>query len=155
MAVVWLARQPDLDRDVALKELAAFHAVEDGFAERFAREARVGGALAHPNIVTVFEAFEDGGVPYIAMEYLERGSLRPLVGRLSLAQVAGVLEGLLAGLDHAATRGVVHRDLKPENVLVSGEGRIKIADFGIAKAYNRVWTAHYRTATGMALGTPT
>jgi hypothetical protein len=93
MAVVWLARRPELDRDVALKELASFHAVEAGFAERFAREARVGGALAHPNIVTVFEAFEHGDVPYIAMEYAERCSLRAVVGRLSLAQVAGVLEG--------------------------------------------------------------
>src|SRR5436190_1046288 len=64
MAVVYLARQPDLDRDVALKELASFHAPDPGFAERFAREARVGGSLAHPNIVTVFEAFEHGGLPY-------------------------------------------------------------------------------------------
>lgn len=155
MAVVYLARQPDLERDVALKELASFHALETGFAERFAREARVGGSLAHPSIVTVFEAFEHGGVPYLAMEYMPRGSLRPLVGRLALPQVAGVLEGLLAGLDHASARGVVHRDLKPENVLVTGEGRVKIADFGIAKAFNRVWTAQYRTATGMTLGTPT
>ena len=155
MAVVYLARQGALDRDIALKELASFHALDPSFAERFAREARLGGSLAHPNIVTVLEAFEHDGVPYIAMEYLERGSLRPLVGRLSLSEIAGLLEGLLAGLDYAAERGVVHRDLKPENLLVSSEGRVKIADFGVAKAYNQAWTAQFRTATGMTLGTPT
>jgi hypothetical protein len=155
MAVVHLARQVDLDRPVALKELGSFHASDPSFAERFAREARVGGVLTHPNIVTVYETFQNDGTPYIAMEYLERGSLRPLIGQLDLAEVAGVLEGLLAGLDHAFLHEIVHRDLKPENVLVSAEGRVKIADFGVAKAYNRAWTAQYRTATGTTMGTPT
>ena len=123
-------------------------------AERFSREARVAGALSHPNIATVFEAFEHEGVPYIAVEYLERGSMRPLVKSLSLPQTVGVLEGLLAGLAHAHARGVVHRDLKPENILITDGGAMKIADFGIAKAYNQVWTANYPTATGMAIGTP-
>ena len=154
MAVVYLARQPDLERDVALKELLQFHAMDPAMAERFAREARVAGALSHPNIATVFEAFQHEGVPYIAVEYLERGSLRPFVRSLALPQVFGVLEGLLAGLAHAHARGIVHRDLKPENILLTDGGAIKIADFGIAKAYNQVWTAEYPTATGMALGTP-
>src|SRR6201986_1457648 len=103
-------------------------------AERFVRESRLAGSLNHPNIVTVLEYFEHDGVPYIAMEYVPGGSLRPHVGRLSLPQLIGVLEGVLSGLDHAGSAGIVHRDLKPENLMVTGEGRIKIADFGIAKA---------------------
>jgi tRNA A-37 threonylcarbamoyl transferase component Bud32 len=133
-AIVYLARQTDLDRNVALKELAHFHAADPAFVERFLRESRLAGSLNHPNIVTVHEYFEHEGTPYIAMEYLERGSLRPLTGALTTAQVVGVLEGLLAGLAHAESSGIVHRDLKPENVLVTSNGGVKIADFGIAKA---------------------
>ena len=80
MALVYLARQTDLDRFVALKELAAFHASDAAFAQRFLRESRVAGSLSHPNIVTVHDYFEHDGTPYIAMEYVERGSLRPYVG---------------------------------------------------------------------------
>jgi hypothetical protein len=154
MAVVYVARQPGLDREVALKELAQFHAEDPAFVDRFLRESRVAGSLAHPNIVTVYDYFEHAGIPYIAMEYLARGSLRPLVGRLPLAQVAGLLEGVLAGLSHAAGRSIVHRDLKPENLLITSEGGIKIADFGIAKALNQASLGAFRTATGMAIGTP-
>src|SRR5438034_3842074 len=119
MARVFLARQTDLDRLVALKELSAFHASDPQFAQRFLRESRLAGSLSHPNIVTVHEYFEHEGTPYISMEYVPLGSLRPYVGRLSLAQVVGVVEGMLAGLTHAESKGVVHRDLKPENVMVT------------------------------------
>ncbi|MEW6583348.1 MAG: serine/threonine-protein kinase, partial [Actinomycetota bacterium] len=153
MAVVYLAHQTDLERMVALKELPAFHATDPAFAARFLRESRIAGSLGHPNIVTVHDYFEHEGIPYIAMEYMPRGSLRPHVGRLSLAQVAGVLEGLLAALAYAETKGVVHRDLKPENLMVSAEGSVKVADFGIAKALNDAST-RYATATGTTVGTP-
>src|SRR4051812_6362008 len=83
MAVVHLARQTELDRNVALKELSAFHATDPSFAERFLRESRMAGSLAHPNIVTVHDYFEWEGVPMIAMEYLPRGSLRPYIGHVS------------------------------------------------------------------------
>ena len=155
MAMVYLARQTDLDRFVALKELAAFHASDAAFAQRFLRESRVAGSLSHPNIVTVHDYFEHDGTPYIAMEYVERGSLRPFVGRMSLAQVGGVLEGLLAGLAQAEQHGIVHRDLKPENLMVTSDGRVKIADFGIAKATNQMQTGAFLTATGTTVGTPT
>src|SRR3954469_13702042 len=154
MAIVYLARQPDLDRHVALKELSAFHASDPQFARRFLRESRLAGSLSHPNIVTVHDYFEWEGTPYIAMEYVSRGSLRPYVGRLSLGQVIGTIEGILAGLAHAETKGIVHRDLKPENVMVNEEGRVKIADFGIAKAGSDVATGAFLTATGTTVGTP-
>ena len=83
MALVYLARQTDLDRFVALKELGAFHASDASFAQRFLRESRVAGSLSHPNIVTVHDYFEHEGTPYIAMEYVERGSLRPYVGKMT------------------------------------------------------------------------
>ena len=152
MALVYLARQTDLDRFVALKELAAFHASDPSFAQRFLRESRVAGSLSHPNIVTVHDYFEHAGTPYIAMEYVERGSLRPYVPQLTLAQVGGVLEGLLAGLAHAEQHGIVHRDLKPENLMVTADGRVKIADFGIAKATNQLQTGAFLTATGTTVG---
>ena len=155
MAVVYLARQTDLDRFVALKELGAFHASDPSFAQRFLRESRVAGSLSHPNIVTVHDYFEHDGTPYIAMEFVERGSLRSYVGRMTLAQVSGVLEGLLAGLAHGEQQGIVHRDLKPENLMVTADGRVKIADFGIAKATTRMQTGAFLTATGTTVGTPT
>src|SRR6478752_6483475 len=154
MAVVYLARQPALGRNIALKELAPFLAGDPALAQRFIREARVAGSLSHPNVVTVFDFLEQDGVPYIAMEYLERGSLRPFVGRMSLAQVAGVLEGLLAALSHAEAMKIVHRDIKPENLLVTAEGGIKIADFGIAKALQQVATEEMLTPAGATVGTP-
>src|SRR4051794_17138094 len=154
MAVVHLARQSDLDRLVALKQLVALDAEDPSFAQRFLREARVSGALGHPSIVTVFEYFEHDGTPYIAMEYIERGSLRPYAGHLTVAQIIGVLEEVLAGLAHAERRGIVHRDLKPENLMVTAEGRVKIADFGIAKATTKLRTEAFRTQTGTTVGTP-
>jgi hypothetical protein len=152
-AIVYLARQTDLGRDVALKELAAFHAAKPAVVERFLRESRLTGRLNHPNVVTVHEYLEHEGTAYIAMEYFERGSLRPLVPNLTLPQVAGVLDGLLAGLTHAESRHIVHRDLKPENVMVTADGGVKITDFGIAKALQAT-AGRSLTATGTTVGTP-
>ena len=154
MGSVHLARQQALGREVALKELHSVHVADAALAHRFLLESRVAGSLNHPSIVSVIEYFEHEGVPFIAMEYLERGSLRPLVGRLTLAQVAGVLESVLGGLAEAAAHGIVHRDLKPENVLVTADGHAKVADFGIAKAIGQVTATAYRTATGQIIGTP-
>jgi serine/threonine protein kinase len=152
--IVYLARQVDLDREVALKELAPFHAGDPIQASRFLRESRVAASLAHPNVVAVHDYFQSDGVPYIAMEYLERGSLRPFVRNVTVAQAVGALEGILAGLAHAESHGVVHRDLKPENVMLAAGGTVKIADFGIAKALTQAGTAQHLTATGTTVGTP-
>ena len=153
MAAVYLARQLDLDRDVALKELNTFHAADPAFAERFVRESRMAGSINHPNVVTVYDFLTEGGVPYIAMEYLEAGSLRSYIGRTSLAQTIGVLEGALAGLAQAERREIIHRDIKPENLMVTSDGEVKIADFGIAKALTEAGGPNL-TATGTTVGTP-
>jgi hypothetical protein len=154
MATVYVARQVDLQREVALKELRGLASLDPVSSRRFLREARLAGSFSHPNIVTVHDYFEHDRVPYIAMEYLAPGSLRPYVGRLTLAQVGGVLEGVLAGLTTAEHRGIVHRDIKPENLLVTLEGGIKIADFGIAKATNELERNSILTTVGTTVGTP-
>ena len=155
MAVVHLARQEDLQRFVALKELRALHADDPAYAQRFLREARLAGSITDANVVTVYEYLEHDGTPYLAMEYLERGSLRRYVGQMNLPQISGVFEAVLQGLIAAEREGVVHRDLKPENVLVTADGRCKIADFGIAKATSELHAGTFQTATGMMVGTPT
>src|SRR6202012_5496434 len=153
-AVVYLALQRDLQRHVALKELAPYHLADSSFAERFVEESRLAGSMNHANIVTVHEFFEDGSVPYIAMEYLPHGSLRQYIGRLAMAQIAGVLEGVLAGLAHGEAHRIVHRDLKPENLLVAVDGRVKIADFGVARAYSKAATRAVVTVAGTTIAPP-
>src|SRR5215216_2817869 len=152
MAVVYLVRQPALDREVVLKRLDLVDGNDPAMAQRFVREAQLAATLDHPNVVTLFDFFEHDGVPYIAMEYVAGGSLRALVGSLELPQVCGVVEGVLAGLGHAERHGIAHRDLKPENVLLTARGNVKIADFGIARAYNAL--SRRPTITGKAVGTP-
>ncbi len=152
MAIVYLAWQPTLEREVALKRLDLERGAPN-LARRFIREARVAAALDHPNVVTLFDFCEDGGVPYIAMEYVAGGSLRAHVRDLTMPQIFGVLEGVLAALEHAESHGIAHRDLKPENVLVTVRGGVKLADFGIARAYNALTPR--LTGPGGAIGTPT
>jgi serine/threonine protein kinase len=153
MASVHLARQRDMQRLVALKELGGFQARDPAAVERFLRESRLAGSLNHPNIVTVFEHFEEAGMPYIAMELVEGGSLRPLIGELSLPRVARVLEDVLAAAGHAGKAGIVHRDIKPENILITKDGRVKVADFGIAKGAAASGQQGL-TSEGMTVGTP-
>jgi predicted Ser/Thr protein kinase len=154
MATVYLARQADLHRLVALKELSALRQTDPAFKRRFLRESRLAGALSHPNVVTVHDYFVSDGTPYIAMEYVDGGSLRPHIGHMALTQVVGVLEGMLSALDHAEQHGIVHRDLKPENVMLTADGRVKIGDFGIAKVTRSEQQRSLLTGTGMTVGTP-
>lgn len=154
MAVVHLARQRPLERFVALKELRSVGLSDPAAARRFLRESRLAGSLSHANIVTVHDYFEWDGTAFIAMEYLSRGALRPWVGRLSPAEAVGVLVGLLGALAAAERERIVHRDLKPENIMVTREGSVKIADFGIARALGNALPDDSATATGMTIGTP-
>ena len=140
---------------MALKELLSAERGDPTFARRFLREAKVAAELSHPSIVTVYEYLEHDGAPFIAMEYVPSGSLRPWIGRMTIAQTAGVLESVLAGLAHGEEHGIVHRDLKPENVMVTSEGRAKIADYGIAKATRQARGGSATlTAVGTTVGTP-
>ena len=155
MATVYLARQLDLNRLVALKRLDALADGSGTRVRRFVREARLAASLSHPNIVTIHDSFAIDGAPYIAMEYVPGGTLRELIVGLSLEQIAGVLDGVLDGLAHAERRHIVHRDLKPENLMVTAEGAVKIADFGIAKATSAAQDDDGPlTTVGVALGTP-
>ena len=155
MATVFLARQTGLKRLVALKRLNGVQLGDGSLAERFARESQLTAQLAHERIVTVHDFFEVDGTPFIAMEYLPGGSLRPHVRRLTHDQALSLLADVLEGLSCAEEHGVVHRDLKPENILLTTNGHAKIADFGIAKAIGELTGATGLTATGLALGTPT
>src|SRR4051812_2048729 len=151
MAVVYLATQVRLGRTAALKEVDLRAGAD--LTRRFVREARLAGSLNHPGVVTVYDFFDHDNVPYIAMEFLPHGSLRPWIGRTSTAQAFGVLETTLAALGHAHARGIVHRDVKPENILIGSTGAVKLADFGIARAYANA--SARLTATGTTVGTPT
>ena len=156
MAIVFKARQPHLDRLVALKVLAPWLAAEPGFAERFSREARVLAKLNHPNIVTIHDFGQAGRFFYLLMEYVDGVNLRQAMqaGRFAPAQALGLVPKICDALQYAHGEGVLHRDIKPDNILLDARGRVKIADFGIAKLAGEVEPAFTLTRSGMRLGTP-
>ena len=127
--VVFLGHHPRLGRPVAFKRVDLDAPAET--VERFVREAQLAGSLTHPSIVFVFDVFEHDGVPYIAMEYVERGSLRHWMP-VGPAQAFIAIEGMLEALGYAHRSGIVHRDVKPENLLVTDAGTVKLADFSLA-----------------------
>src|SRR5918997_25824 len=137
MADVYLAEDEELGRRVAIKILNDRHAADEQFVERFRREAKHAAGLSHPNIVSIYDRGEAEGTYYIAMEYLEGRSLKELISSRGPAPVAIAIEyarQILAALRVSHRTGVIHRDIKPHNVLVDGEGRLKVTDFGIARA---------------------
>ncbi len=148
MATVYLATDLRLERRVALKIMHGHLADDNTFKSRFVQEARSAARLAHPNVVNVFDQGQDEDMAYLVMEYLPGMNLRDLLkdyGRLTPEQTVDILEAVLRGLAAAHKAGIVHRDLKPENVLLADDGRIKIGDFGLARAVSN------NTATGQAL----
>src|SRR6266566_707304 len=137
MANVYLAEDEVLGRRVAIKILNDRHAGDDQFVERFRREAKNAASLSHPNIVSIYDRGEAEGTYYIAMEYLDGRSLKELIVSRGPAPVTVSIEyarQILQALRFAHRHGIVHRDIKPHNVLVDAEGRVKVTDFGIARA---------------------
>lgn len=137
MATVYQAIDQRLERPVAMKIMHPHLAEDEEFTRRFIQEARQAARLAHPNIVNVFDQGQEGAITFIVMEYLPGITLRELLndfGALTAAQTLDIVKAILLGLDAAHQAGIVHRDLKPENVLLADDGRIKIADFGLARA---------------------
>lgn len=134
MGVVYKARQKALDRIVAIKILAGEFQDDPGFASRFEKEAKLLARLNHPNIVTIHDFGHGGGLFHIVMEYIDGVNVRDLLrdGRLEPEQALAIVPPICDALQFAHDHGVVHRDIKPENILLDREGRVKIADFGIA-----------------------
>jgi eukaryotic-like serine/threonine-protein kinase len=151
MADVYLAEDQELGRRVAIKILNGRHANDDQFIERFRREAKNAAALNHPNIVSIYDRGEAEDTYYIAMEFLDGRTLKELIVGRGAAPINVAVEyarQILSALRFAHRHGIVHRDIKPHNVLVDGEGRVKVTDFGIARA-----GTSQMTETGSIVGT--
>src|SRR5213593_2850473 len=151
MANVYLAEDQELGRRVAIKILNERHAGDEQFIERFRREAKNAASLSQPNIVSIYDRGEAEGTYYIAMEYLDGRSLKELIVARGPAPVnvsVDYARQVLAAVRFAHRHGIVHRDIKPHNVLVDAEGRLKVTDFGIARA-----GASQMTEAGSIIGT--
>src|ERR671919_2034312 len=151
MADVYLAEDQELGRRVAIKILNDRHASDNQFVERFRREAKNAAGLSHPNIVSIYDRGEAEGSYYIAMEYVEGRTLKELLvarGPSPIGIAIDYTRQILSALRFAHRNGIVHRDIKPHNVIVDGDGRVKVMDFGIARA-----GASDMTETGAIMGT--
>ncbi len=156
MGVVYKARDPQIDRLVAVKVLTTAPGLDPGEAQqhrdRFQREARAAGRLAHPNIVTIHDVGEDQGRTFLVMELVQGQALDRILRTrrpLSLAEVLTIGEQVASALDYAHRHGIIHRDVKPANILLSPEGSVKVTDFGIARI-----TGADTTQAGQTFGTP-
>jgi hypothetical protein len=154
MGAVYKARHLKLDRLVALKILAPEAGRDPAFAERFLREARVLARLDHPGIVAVYDFGESGGLYFLVMQLVEGTDLRQVLraGRVSPREALAIVPQLCEALQYAHDHGVVHRDVKPENILLDSKGRVKVADFGLAKLAGPAGSL--LTGSGQVMGTP-
>ncbi len=140
MGIVYKARQNSLDREVALKLLAPRHEGESAFRERFSREAKALASMNHANIVTIHDFGEAGGFYYLIMEYVDGINLRQAMAKGSFTpeEALAIVPPICEALQYAHDKGIVHRDIKPENLLLDSRGKVKVADFGIARILDRV-----------------
>jgi serine/threonine protein kinase len=153
MATVYRARDARLGRDVAVKILHSQFAADPDFVDRFRQEAEFAAGLsAHPNIVAIFDVGEDGDLHYIVMELVEGRNLKEIIraeAPLPTDRAFRIGQGIASALAFAHQRGLIHRDIKPQNILVSTDGSVKVADFGIARSLG----ASQMTRTGIVMGT--
>ncbi len=152
MAEVYRGRDTRLGRDVAVKILRTELAADPTFIARFRREAQAAASLNHPHIVAVYDTGEDGGVPYIVMEYVEGKTLRDVLrteGRMLPHRALETVADVCSALEYSHVAGIVHRDIKPANVMLTSNGTVKVMDFGIARAT----TSNTMTQTAAVLGT--
>ncbi len=158
MGVVYKARQKQLDRLVALKILPPVIGQETAFAERFTREAQSLARLNHPHIVTIhdFGKTADGSYYFFVMEYVDGLNLREIIqGRnLGPSEALKIVPQICEALEYAHQEGIVHRDIKPENILLDKKGRVKIADFGLARLLDKPAAVYTLTRAGQRMGTP-
>jgi tRNA A-37 threonylcarbamoyl transferase component Bud32 len=156
MGAVYKARQRHLDRMVAVKILPPDIGRDPAFAERFAREARSLARLSHPSIVGVYDFGQTDGLFFFIMEYIDGTDLRHLIESRTLSprEALAIVPQICDALQFAHDEGIVHRDVKPENVLVDRRGRVKIADFGLAKLLGHTEADHTLTGTNQVMGTP-
>src|SRR5438067_3994927 len=157
MGAVYLAEQPGLGREVAIKELIPSASADPTALKRFLQEAQVMARTSHPNLVQVHDLEQIGAANYIVLEFVRGRSLRDWLvrGEIPMPQVFAVMHGVLQALDYAHRHAIVHRDMKPENVLLSDEGGVKVADFGIARLTDdSVAPGQTATKTGTTVGTP-
>lgn len=156
MGIVYLAYDPRIKRNIAVKAFNIEQMVEpserEEFKLRFQREAQLAGNLSHPNIIAIHDVGEEEEISFIAMEFVEGESLAELIAknyRFSIEEIADIFSQLCQGMSYAHQQGIIHRDLKPSNILLRKDGLVKIADFGIARALGATITASHKT-----LGTP-
>ena len=156
MGAVYLAEQPGLGREVAIKELIQSAATDPVALKRFLQEAQVMARTSHPNLVQVHDLELTGTGSYIVLEFVRGKSLRDWLNRgpIPPPQVFAVMHGVLQALDYAHKHAIVHRDMKPENVLLSDDGMVKVADFGIARLTDDTGVGGTATKTGTTVGTP-
>ncbi|NTU83443.1 MAG: serine/threonine protein kinase, partial [Chloroflexales bacterium] len=155
MARVYSAVDTQLQRQVAIKVLAAQLSLDEEFVRRFEREARTAANLRHPAIVTIYDVGEQDGLYYIAMELVSGRSLHAIIeerATLGLGYAVSLLDPVARALDYAHAQGAVHRDIKPHNILVDRDGRVLLTDFGIAQTPDS--DGERLTRTGVFMGTP-